>query len=92
MVCGARGRVREEVKPSHVPTRAPQFVAPWQIAVYADPMNYIKSAYVWIGAYTLVGLAMGKETMQAAPLLIMPLIAGLLAWGLCALLKKLRIE
>jgi len=55
-------------------------------------MRYIWSAFVWLGAYTVAGLLLGKEPMPLAPLIVLPVIFGLLAWGLCALLKKLRIE
>lgn len=56
-------------------------------------LNIIKSAYLWTFSYVLVGwLLFDKEPMQAVPLLVFPLIFGVLAWALCALLRKLRIE
>lgn len=77
--------------------RAPRFVgagvACRKSIAYPRCVNYIKSAYVWIACYMLVGWVLfSRPPWPAAALLFWPFIFGLLAWGLSVLLRKLRIE
>lgn len=57
-------------------------------------MGYIKSGFFWIAAYSLAGVVMGKPPpiYGFAGIVVLGLVIGLLSWGLCALLTKLKIE